>query len=74
MYLFLIFSFVTLKDDKENFQSNPRCRLINPAKSEIGKVSKLFIENINTKVWEISSVNQGRDTDSLVTWFENRKN
>ena len=50
MYLFLIFSFVTLKDDKENFQSNPRCRLINPAKSEIGKVSKLFIENINTKV------------------------
>ena len=48
--------------------------MINPAKSEIGKVSKLFIENINTKVWEISSVNQGRDTDSLVTWFENRKN
>ena len=50
MYLFLIFSFFTLKDDKENFQSNSRCRLINPVKSENGKVSKLFIENVNTKV------------------------
>ena len=45
-------AFVTLKDHKENFQSNPKCRLINPAKSEISKVSKFFIEKINTKVRE----------------------
>ena len=51
-------AFITLKDHKENFQSNPKCRLINPAKSEIGKVSKFFIENITTKVRDISSVNQ----------------
>ena len=24
--------FITLKDHKENFQNNPKCRLINPAK------------------------------------------
>ena len=65
-------AFITLKDHKENFQSNPKCRLINPAKSEIGKVSKFFIENINTK--DISSVNQWRDTDPVITWFENVKN
>ena len=28
-------SFITLKDHKENFKNNPKCRLINPAKSEI---------------------------------------
>ena len=51
-------TFVTLKDHKQNFQSNPKCRSINLAKSEIGKVSKFFSENINTKLREMSSVNQ----------------
>ena len=67
-------AFITLKDHKENFRSNPKCRLINPAKSEIGKVSKLFIENINTKVRELSSVNQWRDSDAVISWFQNIKN
>ena len=66
-------TFVTLKDHKENFQSNPKYRLINSAKSEIGKVSKFFTENINTKVRKMSFVNQWRDTDSVITWFENIK-
>ena len=52
-YFAKLHAFVTLKDHKENFQSNPKCRLINPAKSEIGRVSKFFIENINTTVREI---------------------
>ena len=60
-------AFVTLKDHKENCKSIPKCAYINPAKSEIGKVSKLFIENINTKVREMSSVNQWRDTDFVIT-------
>ena len=33
-------AFVTLKDHKDNFVSHPKCRLINTAKSEIGKISK----------------------------------
>ena len=36
-------AFITLKDHKENFQSKKPCRLINPAKSEIGVVSKAFL-------------------------------
>ena len=59
-------AFITL-NHKQNFQSNPKCRLINPAKSEIGNVNKFFIENINTKIRDISSVNQWRDTDSVIT-------
>ena len=37
-------SFVTLKDHKENFYNNPKCRLVNPAKPEIGTISKSSIE------------------------------
>ena len=32
-------AFITLKDHKDNFQNKPTCRLINPAKSEIGRIS-----------------------------------
>jgi hypothetical protein len=35
--------FISLKDHKENFVNNPKCRLINPAKSgESGKLSKII--------------------------------
>ena len=43
-------AFITLKDRKPNFQNNPTCRLINPRKSEIGKISKQILDRINTKV------------------------
>jgi hypothetical protein len=40
-------AFVTLKDHKENFETNPKYRLINPAKSELGKISKRYrIESV----------------------------
>ena len=67
-------AFITLNDHKENFRSNPKCKLINPAKSEIGKASKLFIENINTKVRELSSANQFQDSGAVINWFKNIKN
>ncbi len=40
-------AFITLKDHKENFNNNPKCRLLNPTKSEIGLVSKQILERIN---------------------------
>ena len=45
-------SFTTMKDHKEHFQSNRKCRLINPAKSEIGIVSKHYIHQINKSIRE----------------------
>ncbi|XP_068735679.1 stimulated by retinoic acid gene 6 protein-like [Montipora capricornis] len=41
-------AFISLKDQKENFANNPTCRLINPAKSEIGRISKQILQRINT--------------------------
>ena len=39
--------FVTVKDHKEDFRTNPKFRLINPAKSEMGKLSKQILDRIN---------------------------
>ena len=67
-------SFFTLKDHKENFKNNPKCRLINPAKSEIGIVSKEYIDSINKIIREKTNVNQWRNTDAVITWFQNIEN
>ncbi len=37
-------AFISLKDHKENFENNPKCQLINPAKSESGKLSKIILD------------------------------
>ena len=63
-------AFVTLKDHKPNFENNPSCRLINPAKSEIGKISKVILDKINTAVRKSSQVNQWRSTTETIDWFK----
>ena len=50
--------FSTLKDHKENFQNNPTVRLINPAKNEIGRISKFILDKINSSLIEQLKVNQ----------------
>ena len=42
--------FKSLKDHKENFQNNPTVRLINPAKNELGKISKVILDKINKNI------------------------
>ena len=43
MYTAPVPAYVTLKDHKPNFNNNPSCRLINPSKIEIGKISKQIL-------------------------------
>ena len=62
-------AFVSLKDHKVNFQTNPKCRLINPAKSDSGKISKLILDRLNTKLRTILNVNQWRNTQNVIEWF-----
>ena len=64
-------AFLTMKDHKPNFQNNTKCRLINPAKSEIGTVSKAYLDSINQKIRERINVNQWRSTSESITWFAN---
>ena len=51
-------AFITLKDHKENFRNHPKCRLINPTKSEIGKISKQLLDSIIVSVRKQSGLNQ----------------
>lgn len=51
-------AFITLKDHKPNFANNPTCRLIDPAKSEIGKISKQILDRINRGIVKHLNLNQ----------------
>ena len=51
-------AFITLKDHKENFINNTKCRLLNPAKSEIGLISKQLLEDITSAVKLKLQINQ----------------
>ena len=62
-------SYVTLKDHKDNFLNSPKCRLINPAKSEISIVSKHYLEKINDNIGRKSELQQWRNTSSVIAWF-----
>ena len=64
-------AFVSLKDHKDNFNTNPKCRLINPAKSEIGLISKIILQNINNTLRKIKKLNQWGNTASVISWFNN---
>ena len=35
-------ALVTLEDHKANFQNDPKCELIKPAKSKLGKITKYY--------------------------------
>lgn len=63
-------AFITLKDHKENFHNNPKCRLINPAKSEIGKISKFHLDKINNELRNYTKFNQWRNTTAVISWFK----
>ena len=63
-------AFVTLKDHKDNFVSKLPCRLINPAKSELGKVSKKILENITGALREGICPNLWKNTSAVVEWFK----
>ena len=58
------------KDHKDNFIDKLPCRLINPAKSEVGIVSKKYLENINSNVLKLTGVKQWRNSQTVIEWFK----
>ena len=43
-------AFISLKDNKPDFENHLKCRLINPCKSQLGKVSKALLGKINSNI------------------------
>ena len=58
--------FITLKDHKPNFKNNPKVRLINPAKNEIGRISKNILDKINHQLRDSLRINQWKDTSGVI--------
>ena len=66
--------FITIKDHKENFLNHLKVRLINPAKNELGRISKTILDNINMKLLQATKINQWQNTVSTMKWFTSLKN
>ena len=62
-------AFITIKDHKENFLNDPKCRLINPAKSQLGKISKQILQEINKEIREREKLKQWQSTKAVLEWF-----
>ena len=63
-------AFISLKDHKPDVENHPKCRLINPAKSTFGKVSKVILDRIKSNIRELTRVNQWRNSAHTISWFE----
>ena len=69
-------AYTTLKDHKQQFWNNPKCRVINPCKSELGMVSKQMLVEIISAVKTKSHLQQWKNNDAVISWFkalENKK-
>ena len=62
-------AFLTIKNHKDEFLNKIKCRVINPASNNLGKVSKRILDKINTKCREATRVNQWRSTQDVLQWF-----
>ena len=59
----------SLKDHKPHFQDDPKIRLINPTKPEIGRISKKILQKIITAVKAKTKFNQWINSDDVISWF-----
>ena len=66
--------FITPKDHKANFLNNPKTRLLNPAKNELGRISKATLDKINLNPRNTTKVNQWKNTNDVSSWFKSVKN
>ena len=67
-------SFITIKDHKQNYMNNTKCRLINPCKSELGKISKQMLAKIIAVVKTKSQLQQWKNSSSVIDWFSKLEN
>ena len=63
-------AYVTVKDHKPDFYARPSFRLINPSKTDVGKISKDMLDEINSKLLASIRVNQWKNTKAVINWFD----
>ena len=63
-------AYITLKDHKPNFYIKPTCRLINPTKPEIGKISKQILARAVSIVRNQTKLNQWKNSGGFQALYE----
>lgn len=63
-------AFITIKDHKEQFPNTIKCRLINPAKTHIGKISKNILDKINCIIRQRTGLTQWKNSFEVIKWFD----
>ena len=67
--------FITLKDHKEDFTTNPKVRLINPTKPEVGRVAMKIVDNVVKEIrLKNNKLKQAISTGDVIEWFKDIKN
>ena len=66
-------AFITIKDHKDDFMNNTKCRLLNPSKPEVGQVSKIILQNVVNVVKEKTALKQWKSTCEVLMWFKQVK-
>ena len=67
-------AYVTVKDHKEGFPHKLSFRLLNPSKSDIGKISKNILDRVNKSLIASTHANQWKNTSFVIDWFKNIPN
>ena len=63
-------AFATLKDHKQGFPGRVDVRLLNPAKSQLGRIAKVKLQGINATIKRKTGLQQWRKTRDTIRWFE----
>ena len=63
--------FITLKDHKEDYRTNPKYHLLNPTKSQLGKISKQILQKINKTLRSKLNLNHWQNSSKITDWFKN---
>ena len=67
-------AYITAKDHKDEYPNKIPCRLINPSKASVGKISKIILDRINKSVVTPTKINEWKNTASIIEWFKNISN
>lgn len=62
-------AYITIKDHKSSFPGHIECRLINPAKSNLGRVSKRFLQEATRIIRDKTGFNQWQSSQQVIGWF-----
>ena len=67
-------AYILFKDPKPNFENKLPARLINPSKTELGRMSKCIIQNIVNSVKKPNHCNLWENSYETIEWFRGIKN